>query len=465
MHKLSCGHLEMLKPRFYNLETIAPLHNAKVASFNSVLAKELGVEFKNEEHLIALHNGELILEGSTPYAYAYSGHQFGYFVPNLGDGRAINLGSFNNYHLQLKGAGTTKYSRTGDGKAVLRSSIREYLASEAMHGLGIPTTRALSLIASDTPVFRHEQERAATLMRTTSSWVRIGSFEFAYLGDKKLENIQTLADFVIAQSYPQLQNEPDRYIQLYQIIVQNTANLIALWQSVGFVHGVMNTDNISIIGETIDYGPYGFMEKFDANFVPNLSDYEGRYSYQNQPFIAQWNLTHLGKIFKLIADPEAIDAITYEFMKRFKQAYTTKMGQKLGILDPYKEDRALIKSLLQALQADEVDNTLFFYYLSRNDRAKLKAMAKDKLQAWLNEYDKRVESTPLEDRLALMRQHNPKYILREMMLNAAIAKANTNDFSGIEELLKIVQNPFDEHPEYEHFLTPSPKIVGCSCSS
>lgn len=465
MHKLSCGHLELLKPRFYNFETITPLHNPKVASFNTLLAQELGIGLEDEEHLIAVHNGKTLIEGSIPHANAYSGHQFGYFVPNLGDGRAINLGKLGSQHLQLKGAGQTKYSRDGDGRAVLRSSIREYLASEAMQGLGIPTIRALSLIASETPVYRESIEKGAMVMRSTSSWVRFGSFEFAYLGDKKLENIQNLADFVIAQSYPELKHQPDRYLQLYKRIVQSTAQLIALWQSVGFVHGVMNSDNMSIIGESIDYGPYGFMERFDANFVPNLSDYEGRYAYQNQPFIAQWNLTNLGKVFTHIANPEAIDAMTYDFMKIFKRSYTHKMQQKLGVLEPHKSDRTLIKSLLQALQADEVDYTLFFYYLSHNDRVKLEAMAKDQLQTWLSEYDKRVTNTPLKNRLELMQTHNPKYILRETMLNSAIAKANKDDFSGINELLKIVQNPFDEHKGYEHFLTPSAKIYGCSCSS
>ncbi|MBN2826299.1 MAG: YdiU family protein [Campylobacterales bacterium] len=463
MLMLDCSHLEDLDSRFYHLASIAPLANPKLASFNDALADEMG--FEKPKNFIAWHNGELLAEGSTPYAYAYAGHQFGYFVPNLGDGRAINLGAWKTYHLQLKGAGRTQYSRDGDGRAVLRSSIREYLASEAMQGLGILTTRSLSLIASDTPVHRESVEKGAMVIRVSSSWMRFGSFEFAYLGQNKARNIAQLADFVIAQSYPELENKPDSYIQLYQNIVQNTAELIALWQSVGFVHGVMNTDNMSIIGESIDYGPYGFMERFDANFVPNLSDYEGRYAYQNQPFIAQWNLTNLAKVFTHIAQPEAIDVITYDFMKIFKHTYTHKMQQKLGLLEPHKEDRALIKSLLNALQADEVDYTLFFYYLSQNNQERLTQMAKNQLKVWLEAYHHRVENTPLEDRLDLMQHHNPKYILRETMLNSAIAKANEDDFSAIEELLKIVQSPFDAHPKFEHFLTPSPKIYGCSCSS
>ncbi len=464
---LDSSHLSSLEKRFYNLESIAPLQNPKLASFNHRLAQELGLSYEalEAQSFLDLHNGSLMLEGSTPYAYAYSGHQFGYFVPNLGDGRVTHLGNFNGHHLQLKGAGRTKYSRDGDGRAVLRSSIREYLASEAMHGLGIPTTRAFWLISSDTPVWRESLEKGAMVLRTASSWIRFGSFEFAYLGNEKASSIQNLADFVIAQNYPQLQNKPERYIQLYQNIVQNTAHLIALWQSVGFVHGVMNTDNMSIMGLSIDYGPYGFMERFDSSFVPNLSDYEGRYSYQNQPFIAQWNLTNLSKIFTHIANTQSIDAITNEFMKTFKQAYTTKMQQKLGLIEPHKEDRILIKSLLQALQTDEIDYTLFFYYLSRNNQERLNQMAKASLASWLKKYQERIANTPLDDRLDLMQQHNPKYILRETMLNVAISKANANDFSTIEELLKIVQNPYDEHKEHEDFLTPSPKIMGCSCSS
>jgi len=465
MLKFDCGHLESLDARLYNFESIDPLHNPKLASFNQTLAHELGIKVENEAEFIALHNGEYIVEGSKPYAYAYAGHQFGYFVPKLGDGRAINLGALNGQHLQLKGAGRTKYSRDGDGRAVLRSSIREYLASEAMHGLGIPTTRALSLISSDTPVQREQVERGAMVIRTTSSWMRFGSFEFAYLGKAKTQKIQKLADFVIAQNYPHLQNEPDRYTQLYQNIVQSSADLIALWQSVGFVHGVMNSDNMSIIGETIDYGPYGFMESFERNFVPNLSDYTGRYSYENQPIMAQWNLINLSKLFKLITNSIKVDEVTQSFMPQFKRTYTSKMQQKLGILEPNKNDRALIKSLLDALQADNIDYTLFFYYLSQDNQEQLNTMAKASLTPWLTQYQERVSNTPLEQRKALMQQHNPKYILRESMLNAAIAKANQDDFSGINELLHIIQNPFDEHQGYEHFLEPSPRIMGCSCSS
>lgn len=465
MLKLNCEHLERLDARLYNLQSITPLHNPKLASFNHALAQELGFELTNQEKFIAWHNGELEMEGSTPYAYAYSGHQFGYFVPKLGDGRAINLGAIEGYHLQLKGAGRTKYSRDGDGRAVLRSSIREYLASEAMHALGIASTRALSLIASDTPIYRERVEKGAMVMRASTSWKRFGSFEFAFRGKNKTQNLQKLADFVITQSYPKLENEPNRYSKLFENIVRGTAKLIALWQSIGFVHGVMNSDNMSIIAETIDYGPYGFMEQFNSSFVPNLSDYEGRYSYENQPIIAQWNLNNLAKVFKLIAPHQAIEETTQSFMRHFKQAYTHQMQQKLGILETDKNDRALIKSLLTALQNDEVDYTLFFYYLSQNDQERLQQMAKASLSKWLEEYQQRVAPTPLEDRLKQMQQHNPKYILRETMLNDAIAKAEQDDFSGINELLKIVQNPFDEHKEYEHFMIPSPKIMGCSCSS
>jgi uncharacterized protein YdiU (UPF0061 family) len=360
MLSLDCNHLEALHSKFYNPQSITPLQNPKLASFNHAFASELGFELSNKEQFIAFHNGEHLAEGSTPYSYAYSGHQFGYFVPKLGDGRAINLGQYNAHHLQLKGAGRTKYSRDGDGRAVLRSSIREYLASEAMHTLGIPTTRALSLLSSDTPVYRESIEKGAMVIRSSTSWMRFGSFEFAYLGSNKVQKLENLANFVIAQNYPEL--EPNQYIQLFEKVVNNSANLMALWQSIGFVHGVMNSDNMSIIGETIDYGPYGFMEHFQRNFVPNLSDYAGRYSYENQPIMAQWNLNNLAKVFKLIANAQRIDGITQSFMKQFKQAYTTKMQQKLGILEPQKEDRALIKSLHDALEADKIDYTLFFYH-------------------------------------------------------------------------------------------------------
>jgi len=322
------------------------------------------------------------------------------------------------------------------------------------------------LIASDTPIYRKGGfERGAMVMRASSSWVRIGSFEFAYLGANKVEKITNLANFVITQNYPHLQNYPNKYTLLYQDIVQNSANLFALWQSVGFVHGVLNSDNMSILGQSIDYGPYGFMERFESTFVPNLSDFEGRYAYENQPMIAQWNLEKLAKVFAVIAQTNTIETYTQSFMQRFKKAYTLKMQQKLGILEPRKADRVLIKTLLQALQRDGIDYTLFFYYLAYNDQAKIKSMAKEALNSWLQSYEQRVIDTSLQKRMKLMQQHNPKYILREYMLEDAIVRANENDFTAIDTLLKIVQNPFDAHKEHEHFLVPSVRVMGCSCSS
>lgn len=264
--QLHCDIFKNLSQKSYQKVTPMPLSNPKRVSINTLLAKQIGFDETtlDSKEFIDFINGTYIAKGSIPFGKAYSGHQFGYFVPNLGDGRAIHLGVKNNYHLQLKGAGITPYSRDGDGRAVLRSSIREYLMSEAMYGLGIATTRAVGIISSDTKVLRsYEQEPGSIVLRASSSWIRFGSFEYASFVSRSKEEIKTLADIVIQESYPHLQNSQNRYEELYFAVVDKTIDLIAKWQSIGFMHGVLNTDNMSIDGLTIDYGPYAMMEEFD----------------------------------------------------------------------------------------------------------------------------------------------------------------------------------------------------------
>ncbi len=473
--KLNCNILNVLDDTFYTLTKSSPLENPKIVSVNTILAKEMKIDndILNSEDFKNFINGEYICEGSTAYANAYAGHQFGHPVAQLGDGRALSLGKLNTYQLQLKGAGSTAYSRRGDGRAVLRSSIREYLMGEAMHGLGIPTSRALGIISSDTIVLRdHEHEKASIVLRAAKSWIRFGSFEFAYYSNKQTKNIRDLADYVIDESYPHIKESKNKYKELYFAIVDKTLDLIILWQSVGFMHGVMNTDNMSIDGLTIDYGPYAFMENFNAKSICNTSDYEGRYSYENQPYIGQWNLSVLAKTFSVIADETIMENYNNTFIEKYKEKYFDIMSKKLGLVSTVKDDNGLIADLLDVLEKAEIDYTPFFYYLSCDNKYEIKRLCtyeKD-LDTWLTSYEQRVtkQDVSKEDRLKQMRTINPKYVLKNFMLQEAIELAQNDDFTLVNDLLKIAQNPYDEHKEFERYAQSTPKNVQnmlCSCSS
>ncbi|MDX9742689.1 MAG: YdiU family protein [Arcobacteraceae bacterium] len=455
---------------FHNNEKPIPLKNPKLISKNSEYLQEIGLDVTDEE-LTKLLNGQLEIKNFTPYAAAYSGHQFGYFVLNLGDGRALNFGSLSGIHLQTKGLGVTKYSRNGDGRAVLRSSIREYLMSEAMYGLGIPTTRALAIIASDTTVYRETTEKCAVVMRSSPSWVRFGTFEFARIQHKP-ELSKELADFVISESYPHLATLENRYEELFFAIVDKTITLMALWQSVGFMHGVMNSDNMNIAGVTIDYGPYAFMEEFQREYICNHSDHEGRYSFANQPFIARWNLLVLAHSFKEIANYELLESYANRFIGRFKEEYFEIMGKKLGFSKTDFEDRELILELFDILEICKIDYTVFFYYLSCGNFDGILMMSENSetIQSWLDGYQKRVEVEVISkaERLAKMRKINPKYVLKNYILQDVIKEAENGNFELLNDMLEIAKNPYGEHLKYEKYAQPTPKNLGgfiCSCSS
>lgn len=467
--QLSCDILEKLNNNFYSKCNVTPLKNSKILSINKRLANKLGFsdEAINSKEFVQFLNGNYLLTGSIPYSQAYSGHQFGYFVPNLGDGRAINLGKIDNYNLQLKGAGLTPYSRNGDGRAVLRSTIREYLLSEAMYGLSIPTTRAVAMITSDTKVFReYKVEQGAIVLRASSSWIRFGSFEYAYLGKNKKENLIQLADFVIEESYPQLKNIHHKYEELYFAIVDNTLEMIALWQSVGFMHGVMNTDNMSIEGLTIDYGPYAFMEEFDKGFICNLSDHEGRYTFENQPFIAQWNLSVLAKIFSEIADYKLLESYNDTFIGKFKKRYFELIKKKLGLYTTNIDDTSLLLRLFSAMHSENIDYTSFFWNISYGDFSFINT---HQMLAWLELYKKRLlkEKISTKNRLEKMKKTNPKYILRNSMIQDAIENAEQGDFTLVNDFLEIAHNPFGDFKKYEKYMQPNKelKVLTYSCSS
>ena len=458
-----------------------PLKNPKLVSFNKKACDLIGLDYQSceTEEFLEFMNGEKVLNGSVPYSMVYAGHQFGYFVPQLGDGRAINLGSINGWHLQTKGSGLTRYSRSGDGKAVLRSSIREYLMSEAMHFLGIPTTRALAIIDSDTFAHREwNEESCAVVLRMSPSWIRVGTFEFFARTKNAKENLTQLCEYVIKENYPELIGVENRYEKMFYSLVDKTANLLALWQVYGFQHGVMNTDNFSIAGLTIDYGPYAFMDYFEKNSICNHTDVEGRYSYNNQPFVARWNLLVLANALNQICDENKLKEYMKTFLTQHQKIYLELINKRLG-LDASKSGDSnfnLILELLGSLESSKMDYNVFFYRLTNlksfDDLSSILDIAvfQEPLKQWFESYKKVCEeqSDGFESRLEIMKKVNPKYILKNYMLQDAIQKADEGDYTLVNELLEIAQNPFDEHPKFEKYAQPTPMKfanIKLSCSS
>ncbi len=453
----------------------SPLNKPFLIHANEDVAQMLDID-QDELHtktFVHFVNGDYHPEGSDTFAMCYAGHQFGHYVPRLGDGRAINIGTLNGWHLQLKGAGQTKYSRSGDGRAVLRSSIREYLMSEAMHGLGIETTRALAIIGSDHSVYRQEWEKGSIVLRVSPSWVRFGTFEY-FAHKKKFKELEALVDYAIAESYPHLLDEVDKYILFFTEVVGKTARLLAQWQSVGFNHGVMNTDNMSIHGLTIDYGPYAFLDVYDHNNICNHTDAYGRYSFGNQPNVAEWNLRALMTALSPMIPVEKMERVMAHYGRLYSERYVWIMTKKLG-LDRVKEgDRDLIKHLLGTLQGLQVDYTLFFRTLSRytGERKEILSLGlyHTPMHDWLDAYDKRLmqnESSETKRHEAMLRT-NPKYVLKNYMLQEAIDAAEEGSYRLIDDLFTIAKEPFAEHPQFERWAGSTPeefRNTKLSCSS
>ncbi|DAB30893.1 MAG TPA: hypothetical protein CFH84_01540 [Sulfurimonas sp. UBA12504] len=473
--KLTTPYLE-LDSLFFDKVEPTPLLRPYLISASKNAAKLLGLHDNtlSEELLVKIVNGSHKLEGSETFAMCYAGHQFGYFVPRLGDGRAINLGKVNGWNLQLKGAGKTLYSRQGDGRAVLRSSIREYLMSEAMYGLGIATSRALALIGSDTDVAREYWEKGAIVLRLSPTWVRFGTFEYFALKGRH-DKLQKLADYVIDESFPHLKNTEGMYLKMYEEIVKNTATTIAQWQSVGFNHGVMNTDNMSIDGRTIDYGPFAFLDDYDTNYICNHTDAEGRYSFKNQPGIAHWNLAQLARALTSIVSHEQTQKLldTY-FGMTYEAKYLSMMFAKMGLFESDTKDVELVKWMLGTLQNASIDYTAFFRKLSCYDGNKSDILDlciyKTDLEEWLEAYELRLqnEKITLIERHTKMLAVNPKYILKNHILQEAIEEAKQGNFSMIEDLLKVAHTPFGEHEQLEYLCKATPlkaKNIKLSCSS
>ena len=468
---------------------LAPTPFAKpqfLVAFSSAAAQLLDLNPKEAQRaeFIEYLTGVRALPGSEPLAMLYAGHQFGYYVHQLGDGRASLLGEVRNgrgekWDVQIKGCGPTPYSRSGDGRAVLRSSIREFLCSEAMHGLGIPTTRALCVIGTDDEVYREAIEPGAMLVRLSPSHVRFGSFEVFYYRDQP-EHIRTLADYVIRHHYPQFEAASDRYERLLHEVVVRTARLIAHWQAVGFAHGVMNTDNMSILGLTLDYGPFGFMDRYDVGFVCNHSDHRGRYAFDQQPQIGLWNLSRLAQALTPLVPVEQARSVLEDYEPTFVQHYLELMCGKLGLAgNPDGDTVALITDLLELLQANQVDYTNFFRSVaelrtglgSTHHNVRDRFIDRDAFDAWAQRYTTilRQAGEPDEARATRLRAVNPKYILRNYLAEQAIERATSaGDYSEINRLLSVLSNPFAEQPRFEHYAADAPDwahSIQVSCSS
>ncbi len=466
--------------RFYSKVKPTLVAEPCIVKLNYGLAQDLGIDLASleSEAWAAIFSGNHILSGSEPLAMVYAGHQFGHFVPQLGDGRAILLGevidnsSFRR-DIQLKGSGLTPYSRQGDGRAALGPVLREYIVSEAMHALGIPTTRSLGAVTTGEPVFREKAFPGAILTRVALGHVRTGTFQyFAVQQDEKA--LTLLADYVIERHYPEVKEAPNPYLKLLEEVMEQHARLVAQWMHVGFIHGVMNTDNMAISGETIDYGPCAFMDTFSQTKVFSSIDHLGRYAYGNQPSILQWNLTRFAETILPLIDKIPDRAVDFAkevieiYPERFREYWLSGMRRKLGLFTSETEDKALVQSLLDTMQENEADFTLTFRRLcdatlGPEQDDSLRSLFKDAgaFDNWALDWRARLsrEVKAPDERVELMRQVNPAVIPRnhrvEQALEAAVEYGN---YAPFEKLLEVLSTPYsDKEVDMEYRLPPKPE--------
>jgi serine/tyrosine/threonine adenylyltransferase len=467
-----------------------PLPEPRLLHFNAALAQQIGLEpgVAQQPEFTAIMAGNRAWPGYAPVSSVYAGHQFGVFVPQLGDGRAhliaeLQCADGQRRELQLKGGGKTPWSRFADGRAVLRSSIREYLASEAMHALGIPTTRALCLVGSPEPVRRETIETAAVVCRVAPGFARFGHFEFFYyLGQH--DKLAPLADHLINAHFPQFAGRDERYALWLGELIERTARLMARWQAVGFCHGVMNTDNFSALGLTIDYGPYGFIDAFDAHHICNHSDEGGRYAYDQQPRVGHWNCSRLlqATLPLLSEDPEQAVELANGLLDRYPPAYAETMSRlwadKLGLRELREDDPELINRYLTILHRGHSDFSRSFRNLSRlrSDSDEPAQGVRDEIadleafDAWVGDYRARLSAEQSDDaeRAARMNAVNPKYVLRNHLAQAAIEQAQNGSYDEIGRLFTLLSRPYDEQPEMEAYAAEPPasaRHIEVSCSS
>lgn len=464
---------------FYDKCKPTPVSKPALIKFNHDLAAELGVSGDLDDAFLAdVFSGNLIHDSCEPLAMAYAGHQFGHFNPQLGDGRAIYLGELGaegrSLDIQLKGSGQTRYSRNGDGRAALGPVLREYLVSEAMHKLYVPTTRALAAVITGEPVARERLLPGGVITRAASSFIRVGSFEY-FAMQEDVESVKALADYVIERNYPEVADAENSYLALFEAVVLRQASLIAQWMHIGFIHGVMNTDNMSIAGETIDYGPCAFMDFYNHSQVYSSIDRQGRYAYSNQPNIGIWNLSRLAEaLLPLFADDTDVAVtlaqdILEKYVHRYGNEWLAGFRAKCGLTacDGVKpeEDKVLVESLLDTMAENQADFTLTFYYLSQlNSEAGDKDSAirdlfinRDAIDSWLGRWRQRLmmETASNSERQTSMQSVNPVYIPRNHQIEAAIRAAEDyNDFAPFHALHDVLQNPFQYQAGKDSYMLP-----------
>ncbi|NIY85635.1 protein adenylyltransferase SelO [Vibrio campbellii] len=474
-----------LPSAFFTYVTPQLLDNTRWVVWNGEFAQQFGLPATENDELLNVFSGQVEFAPFAPLAMKYAGHQFGVYNPDLGDGRGLLLAEMQHqdgtwFDIHLKGAGLTPYSRMGDGRAVLRSTIREYLCSEAMAGLGIPTTRALGMMDSDTPVYREKMEYGALLIRVAETHIRFGHFEHFFYTNQLAEQ-KLLADKVIEWHFPDCLEAEKPYAAMFESVVEKTAEMIAYWQAYGFAHGVMNTDNMSILGQTFDYGPFGFLDDYDPNYICNHSDYQGRYAFEQQPRIALWNLSALAHSLSPLVQREDLEAALGKFEVRLSQKFSELMRAKLGLYAKVDEDGRLFEAMFELLNQNKADYTRFFRELSNLDVKSPQAVIdlfidREAASAWVDlylarcelevdEYGKRVSE---ETRCEKMRRVNPKYILRNYLAQLAIDKAEEGDFSEVNRLAELLKRPYEEQPEFDDYAKLPPewgKKMEISCSS
>ncbi|MDC1203485.1 YdiU family protein [Crocinitomicaceae bacterium] len=440
-----------LPDTFYNLQAPDLVKKPELVFFNESLAHDLGLDFlKKEKAKIADYfSGNKVPQGAQPLSQAYAGHQFGYFNM-LGDGRAILLGEQvdslgNRFDIQLKGSGRTLFSRGGDGRATLNSMLREYLISESMHGLGISTTRSLAVVSTGEQVYRGPIHEGGVLTRVASSHIRVGTFEFARTFGS-IEDLQSLTDYTIQRHYPEIAKTDHPALELLKIVMHKQIDLVIDWMRVGFIHGVMNTDNMSISGETIDYGPCAFMNAYHPKKVYSSIDKNSRYAFGNQSYIANWNLTIFANaLLPLISDNEEkavklANGVLNEFQKRFEYQWYNMMFNKLGIVNPNKKDRVLVNDLLKLMEVHKTDYTQLFLALEKDETLDASLFAQKEFKNWIHAWKLK---NPV---LAQMKKYNPRIIPRNHWVENALETAVEGDVMPFQNLLKLLSKPYDDHP-------------------
>lgn len=475
--------------------------NPSLLHYSKLLLHDLDIKIEDKQSFLEVVSGAAQFKNFKPYAMNYGGHQFGQWAGQLGDGRATNIAEVTlrnkPWTFQLKGAGPTPYSRRSDGLAVLRSSIREYLCSEAMHHLGIPTTRALSIIKTGNLVVRDmlyngnpKEEEGAIVCRVSNSFLRFGSFQIL-AAKGEIDNLQKLLDFTIKTHYPEI-GKPSipNYLKFFEAVGTKTRKMIISWQRVGFVHGVMNTDNMSILGQTIDYGPYGWLEDYNPYWTPNTTDAkQKRYRFGNQPSIALWNLTQLANaIYPLINNVEPLEEILKNWREKFIEEYHSMICSKLGLFQPKNVSIDFISKLEEMMTRSEIDMTIFYrnlakysdcfqdFYVSLENSSYLSSEnLADQKTEWIKWYDEFANLLKQENekaRAKKMNAINPKYVLRNWMAQMAIDEANKENYELIDKLYNLLLAPYEEQPKMEKWFTKRPEWarhkVGCSmlsCSS